>query len=234
MSGVRMRHRPMKRSPKNLSSAEHCRRSVQAAVAHLPAFHDPAVLAMALAALATHASMAAPGSYSEEMLRRARRGQIRKPTKEERAARRRGELSSDRAREIAAYDHVVFPRRAAKAGPGQTIRERLGHRAETAPTPTASVVLAQTPAGLPVELRNVEMSVRNVRRAARYEGLVGQLKAGHISPEAFRSRVRRWKPFAVTGPPELVGIYFFLSDPDTVLAFAIRERLEDIDVWFTS
>jgi hypothetical protein len=197
-------------------------------------FHDPTTRSMALAALVTRATMAAPGSYSEEMLRRARRGEIRKPTKSERAARRRGELSPDRAREIAAYDHVVFARRAAKAGPGQTIRQRLGHRAETAPTPTASVVLAQTAAGLPVELRNVEMSVRNVRRAARYEGLVAQLKAGHVSPEAFRSRVQRWRPFTVTGPPELVGIYHFLSDPDTVLEFAIRERLEDVDVWFTS
>ena len=112
----------MTRPTKRVSSREQHRRLAPAAAAQLLTFHDPLILTMAVAALVTRATMAALGSYSDEMLRRARRGQIPKPTKDERAARRRGELSPDRAREIAAYDHVVFTRRAAKTGPGQTVR----------------------------------------------------------------------------------------------------------------
>jgi hypothetical protein len=44
---------------KPVSSPEHHRRSTQTALAHLPAFHDPVIFAMAIAAVTTVASMAA-------------------------------------------------------------------------------------------------------------------------------------------------------------------------------
>jgi hypothetical protein len=49
----------MARPTKRLSSREQHRRSAQAALAHLPAFHDAAIFAMAIAGATTAASMAA-------------------------------------------------------------------------------------------------------------------------------------------------------------------------------
>ena len=66
----------MARPTKRLSSREQRRRWKEAAVAHLPAFHDPVILMMAAAALVTGVTMAAPHEHDPALLARARKGEI--------------------------------------------------------------------------------------------------------------------------------------------------------------
>ena len=58
----------MARPTKRLSSREQRRRWKEAAVAHLPAFHDPVILMMAAAALVTGVTMAAPHEHDPALL----------------------------------------------------------------------------------------------------------------------------------------------------------------------
>lgn len=120
---------------------------------------------------------------------------------------------------------VTYRRRAARRGPGETVRQALGHRKLGAATPRATLYVERD--GVPALLYDVELSRRDLGRAARYLSLVGQLLAGHLSPAAFRARVSRWRPITVLGPPEVAGQYQFLSDPDAVIALAELARGEE-------
>jgi len=155
------------------------------------------------------------------------------------AAARRGLLTRSNTRPGTqgrqAADSLVYQRRIAqRAKPGRTVREAAGHTSRVAPVAMAGIVLARDGEGRPVELHDVELSRRDVRRAARHAALIRQLLNGRLAPAMFRARVRRWAPFTVLGPPEVAGRYTFLEDADAVIALAERARAEDRDVWFTS
>jgi hypothetical protein len=163
----------------------------------------------------------------------------RKPPADLLAAARRGYLTkSSTVKGTAgrqAADRVIYEKRVAqRAKPGRPVREAAGHVGPTTPTATAGVVLARNEAGQPVVLQDVELSRRDVHRAARHASLVRQLLNGRISPRAFRARVQGWAPFIVLGPPELAGTYRFEPDPDVVPALAEVARAEGAEVVFTS
>lgn len=120
---------------------------------------------------------------------------------------------------------VTYRRRAARRGPGETVRQALGHRRPSSQAPTATIYVERD--GVPALLYDVELARRDLGHAARHLSLVGQLLSGHLSPADFRARVSRWRPVTVLGPPEVAGQYRFLSDPDAVIALAELARGEE-------
>ena len=139
-----------------------------------------------------------------------------------------GRLTRHTARtqaERRAVNRATYRRRAARRAPGETVRQALGHRRGETPRATATVYVERD--GLPSLLFDVELSGRDLGRAARHLALVGQLLAGRLDPAEFRARVSRWQPVTVLGPTELAGTYRFLADPDAVVALADLARGEE-------
>ena len=209
----------MARPTKRRSPCEQHRRSIQAALAHLPAFHDPVIFAMANAAVATRASMAASREHDPELLRRARKGELTRANTEPGSPER------------SAVDRVVYERRRAHH-PELTTRQALGHKGRLDVLPVVSF-FAELGAGAAL-LEDVTVSRRDARRVGRYLSLVGLLTEGRLAPAAFAARVRSWRPVEILDPPGLRGQVRFLSDPAPVLALAEVERGEERESWIDS
>jgi hypothetical protein len=111
-------------------------------------------------------------------------------------------------------------------------RQALGHAAPGDVLPTATF-FAEKDSG-PTLLVDVTVSRRDVRRVARYLGLVGQLAEGRIAPAVFARRVGSWRPIRVLDPAELRGDVRFLADPAAVLALVEIDRGEERESWIDS
>lgn len=66
---------------------------------------------------------------------------------------------------------------------------------------------------------------RDLKRAGRYDSLVGKLQEHRITPAEFRRRIRSWRPIAG---------FRFLSDPNAVLALLDERRASDQEVFVYS
>jgi len=209
----------MARPTKRLSSREQRRRWKEAAVAHLPAFHDPVILMMAAAALVTGVTMAAPHEHDPALLARARKGEITRANTEPGSPER------------SVVDRITYERRRAHH-PELTVRQALGHERAGDVLPTVTF-FTQLGAG-PTLLVDVTVSRRDARRVGRYLSLVGLLTEGRLAPAAFERRVRSWRPVTILDPPGLRGHVRFLADPEAVLALAEVERGEERESWIDS
>ncbi|MGO9910346.1 MAG: hypothetical protein ACLPQS_04175 [Acidimicrobiales bacterium] len=116
--------------------------------------------------------------------------------------------------------------------PELTARQAAGHEApsDVLPVVTFFAVLGAAP----TVLADVTVSRRDVRRVARYLGLVGQLSEGRISPEAFERRVASWRPVTILDPPGFRGQVRFLSDPQAAQFLSEIERGEERESWIDS
>jgi hypothetical protein len=123
-------------------------------------------------------------------------------------------------------------RRAAR--PTASARTALGHAPPGSTGPRATFGAMPEGGGEARLLIDVQVSRADVRRAARYDGLVGQLKTGRLSARAFERRVRGWRPIRVLGPPELAGRYAFVADPATAIRLAQVAEVEGVEEWIDS
>ncbi len=155
--------------------------------------------------------MAAHRPIDPELLKAARQGILTRSNTRKGTAERR------------AVDRATYLERR-KAHPELTARQAAGHEGP-GDIPPSATVFVQTPSG-PVILFDAQLSRRDVRRAGRYLSLVGQLAEGRLSGDAFRARVRPWRPVTVLGPADLAGSYRLVSDPDAALILADRLRGE--------
>jgi hypothetical protein len=116
-----------------------------------------------------------------------------------------------------AVDRVAYLRRLER-NLGLTARQAAGHPKPDDRLPSISLMVEAPPRFLVVE----GLSRADTRRAARYEGLVGQLRDGKITPATFERRVSSWRPIAG---------YRFLSDPYAVLAILEERRAQDQEIF---
>ncbi|MGO9197336.1 MAG: hypothetical protein ACLQK4_09435 [Acidimicrobiales bacterium] len=86
----------------------------------------------------------------------------------------------------------------------------------------------------PTVLAAVTVSRSDVRRVARYLGLVGQLSENRISPDAFERRVASWRPVTILDPPGFRGRVRFFSDPQAAQLLSEIERGEERESWIDS
>jgi hypothetical protein len=117
-----------------------------------------------------------------------------------------------------AVDRVTYLRR--RAGyPDLTARQALGHPAAGDRLPTISL-MAEGPARY---LVLEGLSRRDAKRAGKYNDLVNRLSTGRMTPEAFRGRIRTWRPIAG---------YRFLAEPDAVFAILDDLRAQDVEPFY--
>ena len=200
------------------SAGETRRERVEPTTPLTSRFHDPALLAIALVAFELAAVMAAPREIEPDLLSRARRGRIPRPTKAERVARRQGELPPERSVEVSAFDRALYERRAASRAPGETVRARLGH--ERPGAGRSMPALLDTP---PRWADFDGLARAEARRLGRYWHLVRQLAEGKLAPTAFQRRVAAWRPFRGET---------LLADPGTVIAFVEERRVVDEEIFY--
>jgi hypothetical protein len=163
--------------------------------------------------------MPAPRNLPPALVARARKGEITRAN------------TVPGSPERSAVDRVTYERRRARH-PELTARQSLGHEAVGDVLPTVTF-FAQLGAG-PTLLEDVTVSRRDARRVGRYLSLVGLLREGRLSPDAFQRRVRGWRPVTVLDPKGLRGRVQFLSDPAAVLNLSQRERGEERESWIDS
>ncbi|MGO9195974.1 MAG: hypothetical protein ACLQK4_02450 [Acidimicrobiales bacterium] len=130
-----------------------------------------------------------------------------------------------------AADAVIYRKRASRH-PELTARQAAGHEAPGDVLPVVTF-FAQLGTG-PTVLAGVTVSRSDVRRVARYLGLVGQLSENRISPEAFGRRVSSWRPVTILDPPGFRGQVRFLSDPQAAKFLSEIERGEERESWIDS
>ena len=162
----------MARPTKPFSPGESPRLVTQAPLAHLPAFHDPVIFAMASAATTTAASMAAPREHDAALLARARRGELTRVN------------TVPGSPERSAVDRVVYERRRARTAPGETVRARLGH----APPPEVVWSAVPTTSGV---IDVFTTTRRQSSRVGTYSRDVGLLLDGDLDPKDFERKWRR-------------------------------------------
>jgi len=122
-----------------------------------------------------------------------------------------------------AVDRIVFLRRRA-AAPDLSAREALGHRVAGSRDRMATFFADDPPRG--VTVAGPDVTIRDVRRAASYLGMVGGLVEAHrrgpddwsVVAARFRARWRRARPIAGLRP---------LADPEAVLALATELQADD-------
>jgi hypothetical protein len=115
--------------------------------------------------------------------------------------------------------------------PLPTAREAAGHYRAGANRWALRVYVADPPRTFVAEL-----DLRDARRAGRYlaavEALATHRRFGGLlmTPERFRTTVRRWRPLTVRGPAEEAGRRQFLADPDAALVLleGLRVAGEDL------
>jgi hypothetical protein len=119
-----------------------------------------------------------------------------------------------------AVDRVTRLRRKA-ARPGLTARQALGHRSPSDLPSQISLMVDGPPRFIIVE----GLTYRDLKRAGRYDSLVGKLQEHRFTPAEFRRRIRSWR--------QIAG-FRFLSDPDAVLALLDERRASDQEVFVYS
>ena len=119
-----------------------------------------------------------------------------------------------------AVDRVTYERRRGRH-PELTARQALGHRSPTDTPSQISLMVDEPPRFVIVE----GLIYRDLKRAGRYDSLVGKLEENRIAPAEFRRRVRSWRPIAG---------FRFLSDPAAVLALLDERRASDQEVFVYS
>ncbi len=130
-----------------------------------------------------------------------------------------------------AANAAIYRKRAGRH-PELTARQAAGHEAPGDVLPTVSF-FAQLGTG-PTVLAAVTVSRSDVRRVARYLGLVGQLSENRISPDAFERRVASWRPVTILDPPGFRGRVRFFSDPQAAQLLSEIERGEERESWIDS
>jgi len=139
-------------------------------------------------------------------------------------AARIGLLTSDNTKKGTrgrqAVDRVTRLKREAQH-PDLTARQALGHRSPSDTPSQISLMVDDPPRFVIIE----GLLRRDLRRAGRYDSLVGKLEEHRITPAEFRRRVRSWRPIAG---------FRFLSDPDAVLALLEERRASDQEVFVYS
>jgi hypothetical protein len=76
----------------------------------------------------------------------------------------------------------------------------------------------------PPRWAELELSRRDVRRAARYMAIAGQLSENKITGATFRRRVSGWRP--------LSNGMRFVADPSEVLALIEARRAADVELFY--
>lgn len=123
-------------------------------------------------------------------------------------------------------------RRAAR--PTTTAREALGHAPPGSESPRASFFARREEHGDPTLLVLVEVRRADLRRLARYDALVRQLRAGRLAASAFERRVSRWRPVVVVGPSDLAGRWLPVASPNEALGLAAVADTEGVEEWIDS
>lgn len=153
------------------------------------ALHDPHLAELARVAAAVSATMAADplawallpaepgGRATPEQLRAVREGLLPRSF----AKAHPGTVGARAIRRV-----EYLERRAAH--PELSARQALGHRPPPPPAAMSAILRGR---GFVV----IEAPTRSERsRIGRYDSLTGQLRNEQLSPDAFRRRVRRWRP----------------------------------------
>lgn len=139
-------------------------------------------------------------------------------------AARRGILTSGNTKKGTrgrqAVDRITRLKREAQH-PELTARQALGHRSPSDTPSQISLMVDDPPRFIVVE----GLTYRDLKRAGRYDSLVGKLQEHRITPTEFRRRIRSWRPIAG---------FRFLSDPDAVLAVLDERRASDQEVFVYS
>lgn len=118
-----------------------------------------------------------------------------------------------------AYRRVQYLSRQEGRPEGVTAREMAGHEAPSVRAGRSISVMVEAPGGGAEWVVLTGVTRAEASRAAKYESLVAQLRAGRITPARFEKRVSSWRP---------IHGRTFLADADAVLALNESRRAAEL------